>query len=119
MRRQRHDFEPAKLIAGLVLLTAAALYAAAATGDLPLPYWWLLPLCVALGLALAGLVAAVTYAAGRTRRRLADAAATHDPIPPPDTLPAMPMDQLRGEYNRLGTDEARSGPGDQPRDGQG
>ncbi|WP_419997286.1 hypothetical protein [Streptomyces boninensis] len=112
---RRHEFEPAKLLAGLVLITAAILYVSSAEGGLSLPYWWLLPLCVVMGLGLAGLVAAISYATGRTRRRAADAAAARDLGPGPEALPGMPMDTLRGAYEHLGEDAPPRG-GERPRD---
>lgn len=100
---QRHRFEPAKLVAGLVLLCGAALGLLDAADALRQPYW--VPLAVVPpGLALAALVAAVGYAARRTRRRAreARAAAPRDVDPVADSvadLGALPMDELRGTYD--------------------
>jgi hypothetical protein len=69
---QRHDFEPGKLIAGLVLLSAGIIYALDATGRWNVPAWALLPLLTG-GLSLAGLTGALTYAARRRSARSAAA----------------------------------------------
>ncbi|MER5494142.1 hypothetical protein ACWD6I_14710 [Streptomyces sp. NPDC002454] len=55
----RHEFQPGRLIAGLVLLTAGVLYLVDAADDGDLPWWTLAPLVVA-GLGLAALVGVVT-----------------------------------------------------------
>lgn len=99
---RRHRFEPAKLVAGLVLLCGAVFALLDAAGALRQPDW--VPLAVVPpGLALAGLVAAVGYGARRARRRArearaaaqardAEAAAGAD-------LGGLPMDELRGTYD--------------------
>ncbi|MFE1251885.1 hypothetical protein [Streptomyces sp. NPDC058735] len=60
----RHEFQPGRLVAGLVLVTAAALYAGDAGGAWRTPWFVAFPL-VAGGLFLAGAVALLT---GRVRR---------------------------------------------------
>ncbi|MFW6721189.1 hypothetical protein ACHZ98_13710 [Streptomyces sp. MAR4 CNY-716] len=99
---RRHRFEPAKLVAGLVLLCGAVFALLDAADALRQPDW--VPLAVVPpGLALAGLVAAVGYGARRARRRArearaaaqardAEAAAGAD-------LGGLPMDELRGTYD--------------------
>jgi hypothetical protein len=91
----RHDFEPAKLIAGVVLLSGAVLGGLEAydrTGDLP---DWLLLAVVPGGLVLAATVAAGSYATRRARQRAAEAAS--GPVP---ELGGMPMEELREEQER-------------------
>ncbi|WP_069814566.1 hypothetical protein [Streptomyces sp. TP-A0874] len=64
----RHDFEPAKLLAGLVLLAAGIAYVLDGLGEVDLP--GALPLAmVPPALCLAGLVGAVTYGARRRSAR--------------------------------------------------
>ncbi|AZM48206.1 hypothetical protein DMB38_22610 [Streptomyces sp. WAC 06738] len=112
---RRHRFEPAKLVAGLVLLSGAAFALLDAADALRQPDW--VPLVVVPpGLALAGLVAAVGYGARRARRRAreARAAAARDRDVDVDVgadLRGLPMDELRGTYDaRFGTRDA-DGPG--------
>ncbi|GAA2763509.1 hypothetical protein GCM10010103_25500 [Streptomyces paradoxus] len=61
----RHEFQPGKLIAGIVLVAAGVLYAGDAGGAWEIPWFVVIPL-VTGGLCLAGAVAALT---GRLRRR--------------------------------------------------
>jgi hypothetical protein len=116
---RRHEFEHAKLLAGLVLIAAAVLYAVVAQGDWQPPLWWMLPVGVGAGMGLAGLVAALTWGTGRARRRRGldrtprGRPATAGPAGPPGPLPGMPMDELRGEYDR------RFGEGEGESDGKG
>ncbi|MFF0723487.1 hypothetical protein [Streptomyces sp. NPDC004134] len=110
---RRHRFEPAKLVAGLVLLSGAAFALLDAGDALRQPDW--VPLAVVPpGLALAGLVAAVGYGARRARRRAreARAAAARDPdVDVGADLRGLPMDELRGTYDaRFGARDA-DGPG--------
>ncbi|WBB63658.1 hypothetical protein O7599_14550 [Streptomyces sp. WMMC500] len=109
---RRHKFEPAKLVAGLVLLCGAALGLLDAGDALRQPDW--VPLAVVLpGLGLAALVAAVGYGRRRARRRAREARATArargadggaaggggaDARADAD-LGALPMDELRGTYD--------------------
>jgi hypothetical protein len=106
---RRHRFEPAKLVAGLVLLSGAAFALLDAADALRQPDW--VPLVVVPpGLALAGLVAAVGYGARRARRRAreARAAAARDrDVDVGADLRGLPMDELRGTYDaRFGTRDA-------------
>ncbi len=102
---RRHRFEPAKLVAGLVLLCGATLGLLDASDALRQPDW--VPLAVVPpGLALAALVAAVGYAARHRARRRAREAHAAAPAPREAGLGAMPMDELRGTY------ETRFGGGD-------
>ncbi|MEV4924458.1 hypothetical protein [Streptomyces roseoverticillatus] len=64
---RRHDFEPGKLVVGLVLLVGAAAYLGAARGDLHFPSYALLPVLVA-GFCLAGVVSSVAFAVRRRRK---------------------------------------------------
>lgn len=119
---RRHRFEPAKLVAGLVLLCGAVFALLDAADALRQPDW--VPLAVVPpGLALAGLVAAVGYGARRARRRArearaaaqardAEAAAGAD-------LGGLPMDELRGTYDaRFGAQDGNA-PGAQGSDADG
>lgn len=91
---RRHEFEPAKLAAGLVLLTGALLGGLDAAGQWHLPDWLLLTV-VPPGLALAALIAAGGYVSKRAHRRAVEAR----DAPRPD-LGDMPMEQLRREHER-------------------
>ncbi|MCQ8769260.1 hypothetical protein [Streptomyces telluris] len=62
----RHDFEPGKLVVGLVLLGCAVAYLGAARGDLHFPSYMLLPVLGA-GFCLAGVVSSVAFAVRRRR----------------------------------------------------
>ncbi|MFD9408445.1 hypothetical protein ACFWBN_15725 [Streptomyces sp. NPDC059989] len=64
---RRHEFQPGRLIAGLVLITAGVLYLLDATGRTDLPWFLVIPLTVG-GLCLAALTGMVTYALRRDRR---------------------------------------------------
>ncbi|MEV4442508.1 hypothetical protein AB0K09_26560 [Streptomyces sp. NPDC049577] len=67
----RHDFEPGKLIVGLVLLGGGLAYLAAADGRLHFPAYALLPALVA-GLCLGGAASTLTFTL-RHRARRSDA----------------------------------------------
>lgn len=64
---RRHEFQPGRLIAGLVLVAAGVLYLLDATGDVDLPWFAVIPMAMG-GLGLAALVGLVTYAVRRDRR---------------------------------------------------
>ncbi|WP_374775438.1 hypothetical protein OG756_23905 [Streptomyces sp. NBC_01310] len=64
---RRHEFQPGRLIAGLVLLCAGVLYLLDNTGEADLPWFAVIPLTMG-GLTLAALVGMVTYAVRRDRR---------------------------------------------------
>ncbi|MET9882165.1 hypothetical protein ABZZ20_03225 [Streptomyces sp. NPDC006430] len=64
---RRHEFQPGRLLAGLVLLTAGVLYLLDATGEADLPWFLVVPMAMG-GLCLAALVGMVTYAVRRDRR---------------------------------------------------
>ncbi|MCC3652202.1 MULTISPECIES: hypothetical protein [Streptomyces] len=82
--RGRHAFEPAKLVAGLVLLAAGvvALLSSAGTVD-PGPGPRLLP-AVLLGLCAAGVVGAVSHGVRRRRARRRALRGLPGDGPPPD-----------------------------------
>jgi hypothetical protein len=63
----RHEFQPGKLVAGLFLTAAGALYAGDARGLWETPWFVVIPLAVG-GLCLAGLTAAVAQGVRRRRR---------------------------------------------------
>jgi uncharacterized membrane protein HdeD (DUF308 family) len=64
----RHELQPGKLIAGIVLILAGVLYAGDAGGAWEIPWFVVIPL-VTGGLCLAGAVAFLTGRVRRHRRR--------------------------------------------------
>ncbi|TDU76472.1 hypothetical protein [Streptomyces] len=64
---RRHEFQPGRLLAGLVLVAAGVLYLLDATGEADLPWFLVIPMTMG-GLCLAALVGTVTYAVRRDRR---------------------------------------------------
>ncbi|WP_405950057.1 hypothetical protein OG588_30505 [Streptomyces prunicolor] len=74
----RHEFQPGKLVAGLVLAAAGVLYAGDAGGLWATEWFAVIPL-VTFGLILAGVVAGVNGAI--RRRRGAGRRNTADPGP--------------------------------------
>ncbi|MEU9159439.1 hypothetical protein AB0D29_04010 [Streptomyces sp. NPDC048424] len=64
---RRHEFQPGRLLAGLVLIAAGVLYLLDAGGEADLP-WFLVILMTLGGLSFAALVGMVTYAVRRDRR---------------------------------------------------
>ncbi|MFF6875606.1 MULTISPECIES: hypothetical protein [unclassified Streptomyces] len=64
----RHELQPGKLIAGIVLVLAGVLYAGDAGGAWEIPWFVVIPL-VTGGLCLAGAVAFLTGRVRRHRRR--------------------------------------------------
>ncbi|MER7464338.1 hypothetical protein [Streptomyces sp. NPDC097981] len=64
---RRHEFQPGRLLAGLVLMAAGVLYLLDATGEADLPWFLVIPMAMG-GLCLAALVGTVTYAVRRDRR---------------------------------------------------
>ncbi|MFE6841616.1 hypothetical protein [Streptomyces sp. NPDC057686] len=64
---RRHEFQPGRLLAGLVLVAAGVLYLLDATGGADLPWFLVIPMTMG-GLCLAALVGVVTYAVRRDRR---------------------------------------------------
>ncbi|WP_078988568.1 hypothetical protein [Streptomyces sp. WM6372] len=63
----RHEFQPGRLLAGLILVAAGVLYLLDATGEADLPWFLVIPMTMG-GLCLAALVGVVTYAVRRDRR---------------------------------------------------
>ncbi|MER5733190.1 hypothetical protein ABT084_33495 [Streptomyces sp. NPDC002138] len=63
----RHEFQPGRLLAGLVLLAGGVLYLLDAAGERDVPWYLILPMAFG-GLALAALVGVTTYAVRRDRR---------------------------------------------------
>ncbi|MFE6758567.1 hypothetical protein ACFVDQ_34110 [Streptomyces sp. NPDC057684] len=63
----RHEFQPGKLIAGLFLTAAGALYLGDALGSWELPWFTVIPVVTA-GLLLAAMTGTATYAIRRRRR---------------------------------------------------
>ncbi|MEU9180640.1 hypothetical protein AB0C90_28030 [Streptomyces sp. NPDC048550] len=64
---RRHEFQPGRLLAGLVLVAAGVLYLLDATGEADLPWFLVIPMTMG-GLCVAALVGVVTYAVRRDRR---------------------------------------------------
>ncbi|MFD7914031.1 hypothetical protein ACFV30_25435 [Streptomyces sp. NPDC059752] len=64
---RRHEFQPGRLIAGLVLVVAGVLYLLDSTGEADLPWFAVIPIAMG-GLTLAALVGLVTYAVRRDKR---------------------------------------------------
>ncbi|RKT06418.1 hypothetical protein BX286_4460 [Streptomyces sp. 3211.6] len=64
---RRHEFQPGRLLAGLVLTSAGVLYLLDAAGETDLPWFLVVPMAFG-GLSLAALVGLVTYAVRRDRR---------------------------------------------------
>ncbi|RPF46048.1 hypothetical protein EDD96_2615 [Streptomyces sp. Ag109_G2-6] len=64
---RRHEFQPGRLLAGLVLTAAGVLYLLDAAGETDLPWFLVVPMAFG-GLALAALVGLVAYAVRRDRR---------------------------------------------------
>ncbi|MCX5083549.1 hypothetical protein ACWCRC_33270 [Streptomyces sp. NPDC001940] len=63
----RHEFQPGKLIAGLFLTAAGALYLGDALGSWELPWFTVIPV-VAAGLLLAAVAGTATYAIRHRQR---------------------------------------------------
>ncbi|QES49729.1 hypothetical protein DEJ50_19850 [Streptomyces venezuelae] len=64
---RRHEFQPGRLLAGLVLLVAGVLYLLDAAGETDLAWWVIVPMTMG-GLSLAALLGLITYAVRRDRR---------------------------------------------------
>ncbi|MFJ6756845.1 MULTISPECIES: hypothetical protein [unclassified Streptomyces] len=64
---RRHEFQPGRLLAGLVLIAAGVLYLLDAAGEADLPWFLVIPMTLG-GLSLAALVGMVAYAVRRDRR---------------------------------------------------
>jgi uncharacterized membrane protein len=64
---RRHEFQPGRLLAGLVLTAVGVLYLLDAAGETDLRWYLVAPMAFG-GLALAALVGLVTYAVRRDRR---------------------------------------------------
>ncbi|MFC5723874.1 hypothetical protein ACFP1Z_27285 [Streptomyces gamaensis] len=65
---RRHEFEPGKLVVGLVLLGGCAAYLAAARGVWHFPFFALLP-ALGVGFCAAGAVSFLAYLMRRRRSR--------------------------------------------------
>ncbi|MEV7417862.1 hypothetical protein [Streptomyces sp. NPDC089919] len=63
----RHEFQPGRLVAGIVLMVAGVLFALDSRGELAVPWWALLPM-LAGGLSLAALAGWAAYLVRRGRR---------------------------------------------------
>lgn len=78
----RHEFRPARLVAGLCVLTTALLYGGDAANAWHTPWWLAFPVVFG-GLFVAGAVAAVHY--GVRRRRAAISASRENTEAPAST----------------------------------
>jgi hypothetical protein len=88
----RHRFEPARLLLGLLLMGAASVYVLDALGERRVPVWALLVL-VPASLLAAALTSGATFAVRRLVRRRRTRAG--------GVVPGrMPMDELRDGYER-------------------
>ncbi|MCX5194906.1 hypothetical protein OOK31_13510 [Streptomyces sp. NBC_00249] len=67
-----HEFQPGRLLAGLILVTAGVLYLLDASGQADLPWFLVVPMAVG-GLCLSAVVGMTTYAVRRDRRDVSDA----------------------------------------------
>ncbi|MEU3756009.1 hypothetical protein AB0H17_25125 [Streptomyces olivoreticuli] len=70
---RRHEFEPGKLVVGLVLLGGCFAYLAMAHGSWHFPAYAVLP-ALGIGFCVAGLVSSLAFAVRRHRTRGGDAA---------------------------------------------
>ncbi|MFI1796791.1 hypothetical protein ACH427_05435 [Streptomyces sp. NPDC020379] len=68
---RRHEFEPGKVVVGLVLLGGCFAYLALAHGTWHFPSYALLP-ALGIGFCAAGLVSSLTFALRRHRARGGD-----------------------------------------------
>lgn len=84
----RHDFQPGKLVTGVTLLAAAALYLGDASDAWRLSWWVGIPV-IAGGLALAVVAAAAGYGVRRRRSRSNESRENTDA--PPSTSASQPM----------------------------
>ncbi|MFI9204801.1 hypothetical protein [Streptomyces sp. NPDC053048] len=82
---RRHDFDPGKLVIGLVLLGGGLAYLAAADSRVHFPSYLLLPV-MAAGLCVAGVVSSLAFTVRRHRTRGADPAAGRPRDDRPDRL---------------------------------
>ncbi|MBW5484928.1 hypothetical protein [Streptomyces bambusae] len=64
---RRHEFQPGRLLAGLVLMFGGLLYLLDASGEPDVPWFVIVPMTVG-GFCLAALVGLVAYAVRRDRR---------------------------------------------------
>ncbi|NBM19400.1 hypothetical protein [Streptomyces sp. GC420] len=85
----RHEFQPGKLVAGLVLLAGGIMYAGDSGDAWETPAWALIAVLVP-GLLLAGLAATIGYSV-RRRRRSARAASTENTEAPASTSGSQAM----------------------------
>ncbi|GAA0484292.1 hypothetical protein ABZ951_29155 [Streptomyces sp. NPDC046215] len=77
---RRHEFEPGKLVVGLVLLACGGAYLAAAHGSWHFPAFVLLPVLGA-GFCVAGLVSSLALVVRRHRARGGDRTPADGPRP--------------------------------------
>lgn len=100
----RHRFEPARLLLGVLLAGTALMYVMDALGEWRVPAW-LLPAVVPAALLASALTAWATFLVRRRLRR-------RGAPPPVRGSEGMPMDDLRERYARSGEDRpGPAGPG--------
>ena len=90
----RHRFEPARLLLGLLLAGAALTYVMDALGQWQVPWWVLLPM-LPVALFMAAFTAWVTFLVRRRLRRRPGSS-------PEGPQEGMPVDDLRRGYQRSG-----------------
>ncbi|MCD9873414.1 hypothetical protein [Streptomyces guryensis] len=78
----RHEFQPGRLVAGVVLALAGALYAGDAGGLWETPWFAVIPV-VTGGLCLAGVVGGLTRGIRRRRTAMAGKATSEAPLDAP------------------------------------
>ncbi|MFC4492682.1 hypothetical protein ACFPA8_00840 [Streptomyces ovatisporus] len=98
----RHRFEPARLLLGLLLIGGAVMYVLDALGEWKVPVWAQLA-AMPVALTLAAFTAWTTFAVRRHLRRKRGR--------PPQALGAMPVDDLRTGYARSADGESDGGAG--------
>ncbi|MEU4352003.1 hypothetical protein [Streptomyces sp. NPDC023838] len=76
----RHEFRPGRLIAGVVMLATAALFAGDAADAWQTPWYRAIPL-VCGGLSLAGLANWIAYGVRKRRRDASQASADSSGVP--------------------------------------
>ncbi|GAA2505026.1 hypothetical protein GCM10010406_47120 [Streptomyces thermolineatus] len=112
---RRHEFEPARLLAGLAFAGIASAFAVDAAGGWDVPGWLVVPV-LAAALGLAGLVSAVTRAVrarrpGGGRREGAPVGADpgSDPEPGPGSDPGGDSGADSGGVRAGGEEAPRAG----------